>query len=98
MFSFSASEREKGTAVGTGAEPSRAAGLCPKGQRRLCVPSGAGEAEAEAAGRGQAPASAAGGRALLLEAQHWEVLTPLGLDCCTHCPEILTKVGFFFLS
>lgn len=65
MLSVSASEREKGTTVRTGAEPSRAAGLCPKGQRRLCVPSGAGEAEAEAAGGGQTAASAAGGRALL---------------------------------
>lgn len=56
----SASEREKGTAVRAGAEPSGTSGLCPQGQRRLCSPSGAGEAEAEAAGRGQAPASAAG--------------------------------------
>lgn len=57
---FSASKREKRAAVRTGAEPSRTSGLCPQGQRRLCSPGGAGEAEAEAAGRGQAPASAAG--------------------------------------
>lgn len=60
----------------------------------VCV-CGAGEAEAEAAGRGQTPTPAAGGRALLLEMQHCQVLTPTGLDCWTHCPEILTEVGFF---
>lgn len=62
MLFFSASEREKGTADRAGTEPPGAAGLCPKGQRRLRVPSGAGEAEAEAAGGGQAAAAAAGAR------------------------------------
>lgn len=85
MLFFSASKREKGTAVRTGAEPAGTSGLCPQGPGRLYSPGGAGEAEVEAAGRGQAPAPAAGAE-LAGPRDAAPRVTPAGVDSsCAHC-------------